>query len=150
MSATTDHQDPALRRATTAVARLLAVLGTGQQHLVCSDGRAAAITTVDVVLCGEEMTLHHTAADTWALARVLARALTSQGGGGLVVRTSATQDTAERVRGWRVRDGWLTPLTAAQVFSAYCTDAVTGDPLSPERGIEYCPGLPIPSPEELS
>lgn len=144
--------EPGLRRAVTALSRLLAVLGTGRQHIVCSLGvpRVAA-AQVEVVPFGTGMILHHAPARTWELAALLAQAFSDPCGpdGGLIVRTSATSDTPQRVRGWRVHDGWLAPLTAAEVFSAYCTDPLTGDPLSPESNVDYCPGLSIPTPEEI-
>ena len=52
----------------------------------------------------------------------------------------------EEVRGWKVREGWLRPLTAAQVFDAYCTHARTGEPVPPEPGVDHLPGLDLPHP----
>ena len=53
------------------------------------------------------------------------------------------RDARDRVHGWRLTRGSLVPLTAGEVFSAYCTDADTGDPVSPESGVEYCAGFDI-------
>lgn len=45
----------------------------------------------------------------------------------------------DRVYGWRL-SGWnLQPLTASEVFDAYCTDADSGELVSPESDVDYCP-----------
>ncbi|WP_394350462.1 hypothetical protein [Nocardiopsis quinghaiensis] len=41
------------------------------------------------------------------------------------------------VRGWRVADRGLVPLDEAQMFDAHCTDAASGEPVPPERGVVY-------------
>jgi len=53
------------------------------------------------------------------------------------MRTTAP-DKDDRVQGWRLRDERLLPLTAAEVFDAYCTDAQSGDLVAPESGVDYC------------
>jgi hypothetical protein len=52
------------------------------------------------------------------------------------------------VCGWRLLDGWLEPLSEGEVFAAYCTDALTGEPVPPERGLEYRAGAVLPRPDE--
>lgn len=47
-------------------------------------------------------------------------------------------DTTDRVYGWRLRGEGLQPLTAGEVFDAYCTDVTSGDLVSPESGVDYC------------
>ncbi|MFI6056319.1 hypothetical protein ACIBCO_40455 [Streptomyces violascens] len=143
----------ALGRAVTALSRLLAVLGPGEHIITGSRGFTdIASARIEVVPFGGGMLLSHRAAETMGLAALVGRAFTAPtgAGGGLVVRTEASQHSRERVRGWRMQDGWLVPLTAGEVFSAYCTDALTGEPLSPESDVEYSAGLLIPTPEELS
>lgn len=65
---------------------------------------------------------------------------------GLVVRTlvdALPRPNGERrsptrlVRGWRVDRSGLIPLDEAQMFDAHCTDAVSGEPVPPEPGVEY-------------
>jgi hypothetical protein len=73
---------------------------------------------------------------------VLAAGIALEGAGGVVLRTS-NPGTPDHLHGWRLHQGRLDPLTAGEVFSAYCTDAATGDPLSPEPGVEYCAGFPV-------
>ena len=53
------------------------------------------------------------------------------------MRTSAP-DTPDRIYGWRMRGDGLEALTAGEVFDAYCTDAESGDLISPESGVDYC------------
>lgn len=49
----------------------------------------------------------------------------------------------DRVHGWRLIRGGLVPLSAGEVFSAYCTDADTGEPVAPESHVEYCAGFDL-------
>ena len=64
---------------------------------------------------------------------VLALGIATQSPGGLVMRTSAP-GTPDRIYGWRLRGDGLEPLTAGEVFDAYCTDVDSGDLISPESG----------------
>ncbi|MBV6702031.1 hypothetical protein KV557_33845 [Kitasatospora aureofaciens] len=69
-------------------------------------------------------------------------------------RTAYTTETGypipvKELRGWALRGGRLLPLTAAEVVDAHCTEAETGEPLPPERGVTYrdawevtCPAPP--------
>jgi hypothetical protein len=49
----------------------------------------------------------------------------------------------KELRGWLMRDRRLLPLPAAEVFAAHCTDADTGEPLPPERGVAYRDAWPV-------
>ncbi|UKY48628.1 hypothetical protein [Streptomyces inhibens] len=147
----------AFARATQALRQLLASLGGGTHHLVCS------------VAAGEPSllaTLHATARDgarpglaeseTLLFCTVLAAGFALCTPGGIVSRTTpdpaghdATGDTThDTVRGWSLRDSWPRPLTAAEVFTAYCTDADTGEPIPPEHRVDYAPGLPLTPPPD--
>ncbi|MGW2656633.1 hypothetical protein ACWC1D_23615 [Streptomyces sp. NPDC001478] len=133
----------AFDRASHLLLRLLAAAGPGTHHLVCS-------TPTD----NEQLLAAlHTARDTTGPAQldtaegaefvtVLAVGIGLDRHGGVVLRTS-TPDGPDRVHGWRLSGGALHPLTAGEVFSAYCTDAETGEPVSPEPGVEYCAGFDI-------
>lgn len=73
--------------------------------------------------------------------------------GGIVSRTTPGHDTTggpahDTVRGWSFRDAWPRALSAAEVFTAYCTDADTGEPIPPEHGVDYAPGLPLTPPPD--
>ncbi|WP_236243618.1 hypothetical protein [Streptomyces sp. CC228A] len=68
--------------------------------------------------------------------------LTSSRPGGAVVRTRYADDTS-RVLGWRLRHCTAHPLNRAEIFDAYCTDAVTGEPIPPEPGTEYADAPPV-------
>ncbi|MFJ9029694.1 hypothetical protein ACIRQP_14415 [Streptomyces sp. NPDC102274] len=73
---------------------------------------------------------------------VLAVGIALESAGGVVLRTTRTGDP-DRLHGWRLQRGGLVPLTVGEVFSAYCTDADTGEPVSPESGVEYCAGFDL-------
>ncbi|MBK3547094.1 hypothetical protein [Streptomyces sp. MBT60] len=133
----------AFDRASHLLMRLLETAGPGTHHLVCS-----VPTDNDQLLA-----VLHTHRDTTGPARldsaegaefatVLAVAVALESRGGVVLRTSAP-DSPDRVHGWRLAHGGLAPLTAGEVFNAYCTDADTGEPVSPESGVEYCAGFDI-------
>ncbi|ARF71406.1 hypothetical protein ACPEIF_34450 [Streptomyces sp. NPDC012600] len=133
----------AFDRASHLLTRLLERAGPGTHHLVCSTP-----TENDQLLA-----VLHTHRDPTGPARldtsegaefatVLAVAIALEKPGGVVLRTSAP-DTPDRVHGWRLAHGALAPLTAGEVFNAYCTDAETGEPVSPESGVEYCAGFDI-------
>ncbi|MCF3171242.1 MULTISPECIES: hypothetical protein [Streptomyces] len=133
----------AFDRASHLILRLLETAGPGSHHLVCS-----VPTDHDQL-----MAVLHTHRDTTGPARldstegaefatVLAVAVALEARAGVVLRTSAP-DSPDRVHGWRLADGGLAPLTAGEVFNAYCTDADTGEPVPPESGVEYCAGFDI-------
>lgn len=146
----------AFARATQALQALLASLGDGTHHLVCSV--AADEPSLLAVL-------HATSSDgarpqlaeseTLVFCTVLAAGFALRSPGGLVSRTTApaardvTGDrTHDTVRGWTLGDSWPRPLGAAEVFTAYCTDADTGEPIPPEHGVDYAPGLPLTPPPD--
>ncbi|MFD0067419.1 hypothetical protein [Streptomyces sp. NPDC056690] len=68
---------------------------------------------------------------------VLALALATQRPSGLVLRSSAP-GARDQVYGWRQRKGAFEPLTAGEVFDAYCVDVDTGDLVAPESDVDYC------------
>ncbi|UGY94795.1 hypothetical protein [Streptomyces gobiensis] len=138
-------------RAARAVAGLIESVGPGRHHLVCSV--TAADGPVDLpfaamlhVEADDEGELQLSEEEALVLTTVLAAGIATDGPGGIVLRTS--RDGREVVRGWQLNDGWLWPLTEAEVFTAYCTDATTGEPVPPEPGVDYRPGIPVPRPED--
>lgn len=142
-----DIGSTSVARATRVLTRLLEVAGPGTHHLVCSvpapDEQLLAVlhaqgdTTAATALATEEGTEFVT---------VLAAGIALRSSGGVVLRTSRP-GAPDYLHGWRLDRGRLTPLTAGEVFSAYCTDAATGDPLPPEPGAEYCAGFPLTVPD---
>lgn len=133
----------AFDRASHLLLRTLDAAGPGTHHLVCS-------TPVE----NEQLLAAlHTDRDTTGPARldssegaefvtVLALGIALERNGGVVLRTSAP-GVPDRVHGWRLAAGRLLPLTEGEVFSAYCTDADTGEPVAPESGVEYRAGFDI-------
>ncbi|MEU6511045.1 hypothetical protein [Streptomyces sp. NPDC046942] len=116
---------------------ILDTASAGRRHLVCSV--SAAPEPLVVVLHADEEPDDRTAvdeADALEFATVLALAIATRSPGVLVMRT--TTSGQDRVYGWRIRGGRLEPLTAGEVFDAYCTDAESGNLISPESGVDYC------------
>ncbi|MDJ0346053.1 hypothetical protein QMK19_26070 [Streptomyces sp. H10-C2] len=136
----------AFERASQALMRLIEAVGTGTHHAVCSvplgDSPLLAVLTTD---CHADGQVHFVEADALVFCTVLAAAAVSDSPGGIVVRTTGA-DGGDEVRGWSLHDGWPHPLTEAEVFNAYCTDAETGEPVPPEPGVAYRPGLPLRPP----
>ncbi|MFJ9812410.1 hypothetical protein ACIRTB_29745 [Streptomyces sp. NPDC101158] len=127
--------------------RLLDAAGAGTHHFVCS------IPAEDEQLLATLQTVR----DTTGPARldssqgaefvtVLAAGLALDTPGGVVLRTT-TPGAPDRLHGWRLRGGHLHPLTEAEVFDAYCTDALTGEPIAPEPHVDYRAGFPLPPPD---
>lgn len=128
----------AFTRASDLLVRILDTAGPGNRHLVCSV--SAIPETLLAVLHADqddEGALRLDEAEALEFTTVLALGIATKSPGGLVMRTSAP-GTTDRVYGWRLRGDGLTPLTAGEVFDAYCTDIETGDLLSPESDVDYC------------
>ncbi|GAU67431.1 hypothetical protein SSP35_04_05220 [Streptomyces sp. NBRC 110611] len=184
-----DLAHAAFARATQALQQLLAALGDGAHHLVCSiaAGHPSLLAAVHA-------TTHEGAprrldeSESLLFCTVLATGFALRAPGGIVSRTlalttdstdstdpthsvdrtdspgrtdstaaadeepTAPADRADRgrdtVRGWSLRDSWLRPLSAAEVFTAYCTDTDTGEPIPPEHGVDHAPGLPLTPPPD--
>ncbi|MFJ5710338.1 hypothetical protein [Streptomyces sp. NPDC093105] len=139
----------AFDRATGLLLSLLDGAGTGTHHLVCSvpaaDDHLLAVlhTTRD-----EQGTSHHDPTAATEFTAVLAAGIVLAAPGGLVLRATHP-DRPDRLHGWRLAGGTLSPLTEAEVFAAYCTDARTGEPLPPEHGVDHRAGFPLaPGPHE--
>ncbi|MFD6417898.1 hypothetical protein [Streptomyces sp. NPDC060194] len=141
-----------LDRATRLLVRLLDAAGPGHHHLVCSapveDSHLLAALTVDRASHGdprgwEEGDRIPDEDEALEFAAVLAVALASRGTGAVVLRTRRPGHP-DRIHGWTARAARLQPLTAAEVFNAYCHDLETGDLIGPESGVEYCAGTDLP------
>ncbi|MFE4539907.1 hypothetical protein ACFRKB_33355 [Streptomyces scopuliridis] len=155
----------AFDRASHLLLRLLEGAGTGTHHLVCSvpaaDEQLLAVLRTESTELPERTEYPDNRQDgsdgsdvpDGALARldssratefvtVLAVGIALESTGGVVLRTTRGGDP-DRLHGWRLQHGSLVPLTVGEVFSAYCTDADTGDPVSPESGVEYCAGFDL-------
>ncbi|MYY05189.1 hypothetical protein GT035_23900 [Streptomyces sp. SID4913] len=133
----------AFDRASHLLERTLAAAGPGTHHLVCSTP-----TRHEQLLAALHTDRDGTgpacldSAEGAEFVSVLAVGIALESHGGVVLRTSAP-GAPDRVHGWRLDGGCLAPLTAGEVFSAYCTDADTGEPVAPESGVEYCAGFDI-------
>ncbi|MEU0005111.1 hypothetical protein ABZ079_12655 [Streptomyces sp. NPDC006314] len=128
----------AFTRASDLLVRILDTAPPGDRHLVCSV--SGPPDTLISVLHGDQGPQGGTRpdeAEALEFTSVLALGLATRSPGGLVMRVSAP-GTADHVYGWRLRAGGLRPLTAAEVFDAYCTDVESGDLISPESGVDYC------------
>jgi hypothetical protein len=133
----------AFDHASDILLRLLDGAGTGRHHLVCSvpagDEQLLAVLGADRP---EGAPVQFESSEGAEFVTVLAAGIALESPGGVVLRTIRS-GAADRLRGWRLHHSGLLPLTAAEVFSAYCTDADTGEPLSPEPDVEYCAGFDL-------
>ncbi|MCF6525414.1 hypothetical protein [Streptomyces sp. JJ36] len=142
--------EDALARAAELLDRLLESAGPGRHRLVCS------VTTPGTPLlaaldagCSPDGALRPEPRGALLFRHVLAAGLATGSPGGVVMRTApgpAPAGARETVRGWRLAHGGLSPLSEAEVFSAYCTDPDTGDPVPPEPGVRYAAGTVLPPP----
>jgi hypothetical protein len=128
----------AFTRASNLLVRILDTALPGEHHLVCSI--TGTPETLVSVLHSDENTdgaVRLDEAEALEFTTVLALGIATQSPGGLVMRTSAP-GTTDRIYGWRVRGDGLEPLTAGEVFDAYCTDFDSGDLIAPESDVDYC------------
>ncbi|MGY0066094.1 hypothetical protein ACWZEH_04505 [Streptomyces sp. QTS137] len=127
----------AFARASRLIVRILETAGPGSRHLVCSV--AGPPETLVAVLHADDKggRLELDDAEILEFTTVLAVGLATDSPGGLVMRTT-TPDAPDRIHGWRLRAHGLEPLTAGEVFDAYCTDVESGDLISPESNVDYC------------
>lgn len=128
----------AFARASDLLVRILDTAPPGDRHLVCSV--TGTPETLVAALHADRAADGSTSldeAEALEFTTVLAVGLATRGPGGLVMRTSAP-GTPDRVYGWRMRNDGLEPLTAGEVFDAYCTDVESGDLISPESDVDYC------------
>ncbi|MEU8571107.1 hypothetical protein AB0C51_22655 [Streptomyces pathocidini] len=135
-------------RATRAVLRLIEAVGIGVHHLVCSvaTGGDPLLAVLHAERDGDGL-VHMAESEALVFCTVLAAGVATGSRAGIVIRTTAaTGEGLDAVRGWALGDGWPQPLSAAQVFTAYCTDADTGEPVPPEPGVDYLPGIELPRP----
>ncbi|MGP4004262.1 hypothetical protein [Streptomyces sp. 8N706] len=148
----------AYARASRALMGLVEAVGPGTHHVVCSVpvGAASLIATCHAE-CDDRARVRLLESEALLLSTVLAAGIATDSRGGIVIRSSppaprrAGADTGagtDIVRGWALRDGWPRPLSEAEVFTAYCTDADTGEPVPPEHGVDYRPGIALPLPED--
>ncbi|WP_055695720.1 hypothetical protein [Streptomyces prasinopilosus] len=127
----------AFARASRLLARILDTAGPGSLHLVCSV--SGPPETLVAVLHATDDGGRRELDDTEVLefTTVLAAGLATGKPGGLVVRITVP-GAPDRVHGWRLRARGPEPLTAGEVFDAYCTDVESGDPIPPEPNVDYC------------
>ncbi|MER5213650.1 hypothetical protein ABT063_24540 [Streptomyces sp. NPDC002838] len=125
-------------RASHLLVRILETAQPGDRHLVCSV-TGTPETLVAVLHAHEDAdgATQLDEAEALEFTTVLALALGTQSPGGLVMRTSAPGNP-DRIYGWRLRGERIEPLTAGEVFDAYCTDVESGDLISPESDVDYC------------
>lgn len=149
----------AFQRAVTALSGALQRTGPGLHHLVCSlatetgplsaslhaeldaDGAVRLSEPQALVLC---TVLAAGMATGRPAGMVLRSTPPGQGGGPQGPRGPRGPRGSQQVRGWSLHGGRLRPLSEAEVFAAYCTDARTGEPVPPEPEVQYqaAPELP--------
>jgi hypothetical protein len=83
----------------------------------------------------------------------LSRIVAEGGAAAVIVRTftdeishvlpNGVQIPIKEVRGWRLDGGVFHPFDEQAIFAASCTDAATGEPIPPERGVRYADAHPV-------
>ncbi|MFF1699910.1 hypothetical protein ACFVXC_40805 [Streptomyces sp. NPDC058257] len=133
----------AFSRASDLLFQLLDSSDPGTRHLVCSVPTSPE-TLLAALHAAQDTDGNAVLDETEALefTTVLAVGIATHSAAGMVMRTTA-DGRPDRVQGWRLHGERLLPLTAAEVFDAYCTDAVSGDLVAPESGVDYCAAPPI-------
>ncbi|MEU6568583.1 MULTISPECIES: hypothetical protein [Streptomyces] len=128
----------AFTRASRLLYQVLRTAPPGKRHLVCSVSGSPE-DLVSVLHADEEIdgSPHIDEAEALEFTSVLALGLATHSPGGLVMRISR-EGGPDRIHGWRLRGYGLHPLTAGEVFDAYCTDVENGDLISPESNVDYC------------
>ncbi|XVV34048.1 hypothetical protein ACQPXT_07770 [Streptomyces sp. CA-100214] len=128
----------AFTRASRLLLQVLRTAPPGNRHLVCSVSGSPE-DLVSVLHADEEIdgSPHLDEAEALEFTSVLALGLATHSPGGLVMRISPAGGP-DRIHGWRLRGYGLEPLTAGEVFDAYCTDVENGDLISPESNVDYC------------
>ncbi|MEV7995992.1 hypothetical protein AB0O67_30080 [Streptomyces sp. NPDC086077] len=130
----------AFTRASKLLVRILDTAPPGSRHLVCSvSGTPETLVAALHADRDSDGAPRLDQAEVLEFTTVLALGIATRSPGGLVMRTTAPA-SADRIYGWRLRGGGLEPLTAGEVFDAYCTDVESGDLISPESGVDY--GVP--------
>ncbi|GAA2766076.1 hypothetical protein GCM10010103_51170 [Streptomyces paradoxus] len=127
----------AFSRAASLLVRILDTAPPGDRHLVCSVTGPPETLTAALHITDDGASLELNESEALEFTTILALGLATDSPGGLVIRTSAP-DSPDRVYGWRMRGYGLEPLTAGEVFDAYCTDVESGDLISPESNVDYC------------
>ncbi|WP_017586000.1 hypothetical protein [Nocardiopsis ganjiahuensis] len=112
----------------------------GDHHILTLNARYPMSTAVD--RRGEAFEVEHP-----EVAERLYTAFTGDSPAALVLRTFTDRTShtlphgvavpVKLVRGWRLGARSLIPLDEAEMFDAHCTDSASGEPLPPERGVEY-------------
>ncbi|MFF8780055.1 hypothetical protein ACF07W_22565 [Streptomyces sp. NPDC015140] len=128
----------AFTRASRLLLQVLRTAPPGNRHLVCSVSGSPE-DLVSVLHADEKIdgSPHLDEAEALEFTSVLALGLATHSPGGLVMRISPASGP-DRIHGWRLRGYGLEPLTAGEVFDAYCTDVENGDLISPESNVDYC------------
>ncbi|MGW5096842.1 hypothetical protein ACWEQ1_06790 [Streptomyces nodosus] len=128
----------AFAHASRLLTRILDTAAPGHRHLVCSVSTEPEGVVAVLNAAGElDGTTRLDESEALEFTAVLALGIATHSSGGLVMRTTAP-GSPDRVYGWRLRGDRLIPLTAGEVFDAYCTDIESGDLVAPESGVDYC------------
>ena len=112
----------------------------GDHHILTLNARYAMSTALD--RRGGDFEIEHP-----EVVERLYTAFTGDSPAALIVRTFTDRTShtlpngvaipVKQVLGWRLRACSLVPLDEAEMFDAHCTDAASGEPIPPERGVEY-------------
>lgn len=122
-----------VERSAALLMGFLNAVGDGCHHLVVAASANGATLSVSVPFHNDGETSDLDPDD--ALEAMMVLTLAAMVGGGAVIRTTA--DQTSEVMGWKLMEFYARPLSASEIFNAYCTDAETGEVIPPEWGVEY-------------
>ncbi|MFG2298401.1 hypothetical protein [Streptomyces sp. NPDC048603] len=134
MAITSQDRTPyEVERSAALLMGFLNAVGDGCHHLVVAASANGATLSVSVPFHNDGETSDLDPDD--ALEAMMVLTLAAMVGGGAVIRS--TVDQASEVMGWKLMEFYAKPLSASEIFNAYCTDAETGEVIPPEWGVEY-------------
>ncbi|MFJ6784566.1 hypothetical protein [Streptomyces yangpuensis] len=134
--AITSHERPPyeVERSAALLMGFINAMGDGCHHLVIAASAKGGTLSISVPFHNDGETSDLDPDD--ALEAMMVLTLAAVVGGGAVIRTNFADQTSE-VKGWKLVEFYAKPLSASEIFSAYCTDAATGELIAPEWGVEY-------------
>lgn len=140
----TEATDELIKNSSEVFVNIIKTLPAGHHHLVNSNEYDMFMISLDKDSDDAQTKM---SGDHELFARSFAHSFLF--GGGVVVRTQHPDDIMAdgtlrwEVSGYALGKEEVIGLSEAEIFSAYCTDAETGEPIPPEYGVDYMEAVPL-------